>query len=127
MTEEEKKEQKDCETLQEQWMAQMKRIMLAGMGAVAMAQDEMEAFVKKMVERGQIAEKEGRKWMKEFMEKGRKQTKDTMHSIEDTSMESFEKILNKFNIPTKHDFETLSQRVEKLGERVEELSKKLGQ
>ncbi|RPI51805.1 MAG: hypothetical protein EHM56_09100, partial [Chloroflexi bacterium] len=36
-----------------------RRMMLASIGAVAMAQDEMEAFVDRLVERGQIAEQDG--------------------------------------------------------------------
>ena len=37
-----------------------RRVLLAGMGAVALAQEEAEDFVNRLVERGEIAEKDAR-------------------------------------------------------------------
>ena len=38
-----------------------RRVLLAAIGAAALAQDEIEDFVKKLVDRGEIAEKDGKK------------------------------------------------------------------
>lgn len=108
----EKTSQERCE--QESFHGQLKRMMLATMGAAAMAQEEFEGFVSKLVEKGEIAEQEGKKWVKEFVDKRRKQTKDAVHSIEENSLEGMEKILQKFNIPSKKDVETLSQKIDEL-------------
>ena len=131
MVDAENKEQKEecrCQDAgMDKWFVQqMKRVLLAGMGAAAMAQEEMDTFLKKLVEKGEIAEQDSKKWMKEFMEKGRKQTLDTVHNIEENSMEGLEKLLGRLNIPTKKDLENLSERVELLAKRVEELAKKEG-
>src|SRR5512141_2288242 len=52
----------------------VRKVLLASIGAVALAQDEIEDFVNKLVERGQIAEQDGRKLLKDVMERRRKAT-----------------------------------------------------
>jgi len=46
-----------------------RKLLLAAIGAVSFAQDEVDDFIDRLVERGEIAEKEGRQLMKEVMEK----------------------------------------------------------
>lgn len=46
-----------------------RKVLLASVGAVALAQDEAEDFVNKLIERGQIAEKDGRKMLRDLMER----------------------------------------------------------
>ena len=43
------------------------KVFLAGIGAVALAKEDMEDLVGKLVERGEIAEADGRKLMKDVM------------------------------------------------------------
>jgi polyhydroxyalkanoate synthesis regulator phasin len=42
------------------WFDMARKMMLAGVGAVVLAQEEIECFVGKLVERGELAEKEGK-------------------------------------------------------------------
>ena len=51
------------------------KVLLAGIGAVALAQEEVEEFVGRLVERGEIAEADGRKMMKDVLERRKKQVK----------------------------------------------------
>jgi hypothetical protein len=46
-----------------------RRVLLASIGAVALAQDEIERFISKLVERGEIAEKDAKKLIDEIREK----------------------------------------------------------
>lgn len=101
MTENTTEQEKKVDQGQEPWFYQFKKVLLAGMGAVAMAQEEMEGFVGKMVEKGEIAEQEGKKLVKEFMDRGRQQTKDTVNLIEENGIESLSKIFSLLNIPSK--------------------------
>ncbi len=117
-------EEKKAKLDQEYWLHQLKRITLAGIGAMAFAQEELESFVNKLVERGELAEQDGKKWMKEFMERSRKQTQDTIHNIGENSIDGLEKLLNHLNIPTKKEFQELAKRVDDLAKKVEELLKK---
>lgn len=109
---------------EENWRLQFKKVFLAGLGAVSIAEEEMEKIIHRLVEKGTLAEQEGRKWLKEFMEKYYRQTKDKVHTIE-SNLENWETILGKMNIPTKAQVEELSKKVEQLSAKVEELSKKL--
>ena len=119
---EEKTNQEKCAS--ESFHGQLKRMMLATMGAAAIAQEEIEGFVNKLVEKGEIAEQEGKKWVKEIVEKRRKQTKEAVHSIEENSIESLEKFLQKFNIPSKKDVDILAKKIDELTKRVDELFQK---
>ena len=47
----------------------VRRLLLAGIGAVALSFDEAEAFVKKLEERGEIAQKDGEKLIGEIRER----------------------------------------------------------
>src|SRR5690606_30102634 len=49
-----------------------RKVLLAGVGVVALAQEEAESFVNKLVERGELAEKDGRQLIKDILEKRKK-------------------------------------------------------
>lgn len=93
-----------------------RKVLLAGMGAMALAQEEAQDFVNKLVERGEIAEKDAKKLMKEVVDKRRKSGKDGLEKrIED--------ILDRMNVPTKSDIEALSAKISTLSHKVDELKK----
>jgi polyhydroxyalkanoate synthesis regulator phasin len=94
-----------------------RRVVLAAVGAVALASDEVENFVNKLVERGEIAEKDARKLMKEVTEKTEKQMKPAEKQME----KRLEEMRNTLNIPTKHDIDALSNKVAELTTKVEAL------
>jgi poly(hydroxyalkanoate) granule-associated protein len=96
-----------------------RKVLLAGIGAVALAQDEIEDFVEKLVERGEIAEKDGKKLVREVMDKRKKETE----KAEDTLGKRVEEILDRMNVPTKHDIEALSDKITALTKKVDELKK----
>ena len=89
------------------------RVMLAAVGTVGLVQDEMEHFVNKAVERGEIAEKEARKTVHDVTEK----RKGTEKEVD----KRFEDILVKLNIPTKNDITALNDKISDLTKKVESL------
>ena len=95
------------------------KVLQAYIGAMALAQDEIEDFVHKLVERGEVAEKDARQLVKDVMEKSRKQMRmtddDVSHRVEDT--------LDRMNVPTKSDIETLGAKIAELTKKVDELKK----
>lgn len=100
-----------------------RRVLLAGIGAVALAQEEVEAFVNKLVERGEIAEKDGRKLVKEMMDKRRKKAEEVVDDVGDDMDQRIEALLHRMNVPTKTDIEALSKKIATLTKKVEELKK----
>lgn len=102
--------------------AAARRVLLASVGAVALAQDEMEEFVNRLVERGEIAERDGKKLMREMMERRKKETQNTKGKV----TKRVDDILDRMNVPTKADIEALSEKIAALSKKVDELKKTQG-
>ncbi len=96
-----------------------RRVLLAGIGAVALAQEEIEDFVNKLVERGEIAEKDGKKLVQDVLEKRKKEAKKAEGELD----KRIEQILGRMNVPSKADIEALSAKITSLTKKVEELKK----
>ena len=97
----------------------VRKVSLASIGAVALAQEEVEEFIDKLVERGEIAEKDGRKLAKEMMERRKKGTA----KAEDEMNKRIEDVLSRMNVPTKSDIEALSEKITVLTKKVDDLKK----
>jgi poly(hydroxyalkanoate) granule-associated protein len=113
------KDQEVVEAERSSLLEMSRKVLLAGMGAVALAQDEIEEFVDKLVERGEIADKDGRKLVRDLMERHKKETKKAEKELDGR----IEELLHRMNIPTKADIETLNAKVEALAKKVDELKK----
>ncbi|MCS6842126.1 MAG: phasin family protein [Roseiflexus sp.] len=99
----------------------MRRLLLASFGAVAMTFDEVEAFVKKLVERGELAQKDAEKLLHEMQQ--RLTARSQVERVTDRVEQGMEEFLNRLNIPSKRDIDELSQKIAQLAARVEELRK----
>lgn len=96
-----------------------RKVLLAGIGAVALAQDEIEEFVNRLVERGEIAEKDGRKLVREVMDR----RKQEAEKAEDEVSKRVEEVLDRMNVPTKADIEALGEKISVLAKKVDDLKK----
>lgn len=99
-----------------------RKVLLAGIGAVGLAQDEVDNFIKKLVERGELAEKDARKLMDEVETR----RKDRASKMEGRVEERLERILVRMNVPTHSDIQALSEKIAALTEKVEALKKDNG-
>ena len=97
----------------------VRKVLLAGIGAVALAQEEIEDFVNKLVERGEIAEKDGKKLVREVMAKRKKEAE----KAEDEFSKQVEEILDRMNVPTKADIDSLGEKITSLSKKVDDLKK----
>jgi polyhydroxyalkanoate synthesis regulator phasin len=93
-----------------------RKVMLAAVGAAALAQDEGEDFLNRLVERGEIAEKDARKLIREVSDKRRKKVEKEL----DKRMET---LLDHMDVPSKADIDALSAKITTLTHKVEELKK----
>jgi poly(hydroxyalkanoate) granule-associated protein len=103
-------------------------MLLASIGAVAMTADEAEQFIQRLVERGELAQKDGEKLMNEMMARFRQKPQEAEAKAQaraddfGSKMESsVEQFLNRLNVPSKRDIDELSARVAQLAARVEEV------
>jgi len=102
------------------------RVLLASVGAVALTTDEVQDFVDRLVERGEIAERDGRKLVKDVLSRRNGAEKQVEKGVENASNmveEQIEKILNRLNVPTKHDIEELGKKIANLTKKVDDLKK----
>jgi polyhydroxyalkanoate synthesis regulator phasin len=93
-----------------------RKVVLAGVGAVALAQDEVEDFVNRLVERGEIAEKDARKLLREVTDRRRKGAEKEMDRRLDD-------LLERMNVPSKADIDALSHKITALTRKVDVLTK----
>ncbi len=96
-----------------------RKVLLAGIGAFALAQEEVEEFINRLIERGEIAEKDGRKLLREIMDKRKKQAE----RAEDELTRRVENVLERMSVPTKADIEALGEKISELAKKVDELKK----
>jgi poly(hydroxyalkanoate) granule-associated protein len=98
-------------------LGSLRRLLLAGVGAVSLAQDEIDDFVNKLVERGEIAEKDGRQLMRDIRARRHQKAQEAEERLE----KRLEGLMDRMNIPSRKDVETLSDKISKLAEKVDEL------
>ncbi len=94
-----------------------RNVLLAGIGAVSLAQNEMEDFVNRLIERGEIAEKDGRKLMEDINQR----RKSRMKKIEDRFETRINRILERLDIPTRADVDRLNDHIAELNRKIDEL------
>ncbi|MBI3943843.1 MAG: phasin family protein [Chloroflexi bacterium] len=94
-----------------------RRVLLASIGVVALAQEEIEDFVNKLIEKGEIAEKDGQKLVKDILERRTQRAERAEEKLEDR----VSSMLNRMNIPTKSDIEALSSRIADLNKKIDDL------
>ena len=94
------------------------KVVLASIGAVALAQEELEEFINKLVERGEIAEKDGKKMVNDVMERRKKIQKKT----EGEMNKQIEQMLDRMDVPSKKDVDSLSKKITELSKKIDELN-----
>ena len=96
-----------------------RRVLLASIGAIALAQDEIEDFVEKLVERGEIAEKDGKKLVREVIDKRKKD----VSKAEDELNKRIDEVVERMDVPTKADIDALGDQINELSDKVDGLAK----
>jgi poly(hydroxyalkanoate) granule-associated protein len=94
-----------------------RKVVLASVGAVGVAQDELTALIDRMVERGEITEKDARKLVNDVQKEVNKRRKSGQTKAE----KEMEGMMEKLNVPSKADIEDLTKQVAQLSKRIEEL------
>lgn len=113
-------------------VAAVRRVLMAGVGVVALTKDEIEDFVGKLIERGEIAEQDGRRLVSEVLhrrrdkagemaEKMQEETEKQVVRAESMLDQRIESILGRLNVPTKGDIDMLSEKISLLAEKVDAL------
>jgi poly(hydroxyalkanoate) granule-associated protein len=102
-------------------LAGLRRVLMAGIGVVALTQEQIEDFVNKLVERGEIADGDARNLISEVIERRKKSMQDTTKKAEEGFDRQIENLLSRMNIPSKSEIGSLSEKIEDLSRKVDEM------
>jgi polyhydroxyalkanoate synthesis regulator phasin len=94
----------------------LRKVVLASIGAVAIAQDEAEDLINKLVERGEIAREEGRKLLDDMTIKRRERVEAQFDSRVESALE-------RMNVPTKADLKAVEKKLDQLNLKLDKLVK----
>ena len=99
------------------------KVMLAGLGVVTLAQEELTQLFSNLVERGTATEEKTRNMVNKQVENRQKEAKKAAKRVEKEVEDRFENVLHWMNIPSKNDIEKLSRKVSTLNKKVNDLNK----
>ncbi len=99
----------------------LRRVLMAGIGVAVLAQEEIEDFVTRLVDRGEIAENDGRSLVSDVLERRRKEIQGRSKQAGDSVDRRMEGMLNRLNVPTRSEISNLSEQISELSKKVDEL------
>jgi poly(hydroxyalkanoate) granule-associated protein len=101
-----------------QGMADLTRtVLMSGVGMAGLALDEAKAFLDKLVERGEIAEKDARNLMTDLTQRSKDQAEQALADTERQVMDA----LGHLGVPTKNDVAELNAKMSLLATKLDEL------
>ncbi len=100
-----------------------RKVVLAGLGVVNLAQEELVHLFDNLVDRGTNTEEKARKVVNEQIEARQKDVRKSTKRVENEIEKRFENLLHRMNIPSKSDIDKLNRKVTTLNKKVNDLSK----
>jgi len=88
----------------------IKKTMLTGIGIAMKTKDELEEWVKEVVKKGELSEKEGKSLLDDLKEKSEKAQKEFEEKIES----KFKELLKKADIATRDEVNDLKNEIQEL-------------
>lgn len=89
----------------------LRKVFLASIGAAVVAEEEVVNLINRFVEKGEIAEKDGKEMIKEVLDKREKEAKETIEKIRGN---------NTVKVATKADIEALQEKLDALTAKLDE-------
>lgn len=88
----------------------IKKTMLTGIGIAMKTKDELEEWVREIVKKGEMSEKEGRDFLDDIKKKSKEAQQDFEHKIES----KFKDLIKKADIATRDEVNELKNQIEEL-------------
>jgi len=104
------------------FLSGVRRVLMAGVGAVVLTQEQIEDFVNKLVERGEIADGDARKLLSDVLERRKSILQGGTKKAEEEYEKRVEGLLSRMNIPTKSEIDSLSVTIANLSDKVDKLN-----
>ncbi len=97
----------------------LRRMMLAGAGAISIFHEELEHHLDKLVERGEISQKDREDMMAKMKERRQK----FMRRRREYAQKHVTRTLEHLDVPSRSDIDNLSQKITSLEKKIDELKK----
>lgn len=117
------------ETLQDELTKRGRDVWLAGLGALATVEEEGTKLFNRLVDRGKNFEEERKEELEAASETAREQRDEALAQIEEAGeetrtllTETVNAALERFGVPSRTEFERLSDKVDALSQKVEDLA-----
>jgi len=101
-----------------------KKMLMASVGALSLAREEIEEFIDRLVERGELEESEGEGLLHEFLEKRKERAEKFKGHRAEHYARRFEARMRELDLPTKDDFNALSDKLGKMADKIEEMARR---
>ena len=88
----------------------LRKVFLASIGAAVVAEEEVVNLINRFIDRGEIAEKDGKEMIKEILDKREKEAKETIEKIRGTTT---------VKVATKADIEVLQEKLDALNAKLD--------
>ena len=88
----------------------LKKTMMAGIGLALTTKDELEDFSKEMVKKGELSEKEGKKFLDELV----KRYDEAAQKLEDRVERTVKEYLKKVDVVTSDELKALKREIREL-------------
>ena len=93
------------------FLSGVRRVLMAGVGAMVLTQEQIEDFVNKLVERGEIADGDARNLLSDVLERRKNILQGGTKKAEEEYEKRIEGLLSRMNIPTKSEIDSLSNTI----------------
>ncbi|MBP6472325.1 MAG: phasin family protein [Chloroflexi bacterium] len=98
------------------------KVFLVGLGAAAMAQDELFNLVDKFVEQGEETEKKVVDSVNEMVDDRKKEAEKANKRAEKEFNKRMEAVLHRLNVPSRAEIRSLNTKITKLSKKIDELN-----
>jgi poly(hydroxyalkanoate) granule-associated protein len=115
---------KKSKTIQDDMKDSARKIWLAGLGAMSVAEEEGSKLFKKLVERGSEIESSGKDQVKDQVKKAKGKVESTWEDWQETFDENITKALHRLGVPSRDEIKNLTTRVEQLSSKIEKIKPK---
>lgn len=99
------------------------KLFQAGLGAVALTQDELSDLANRLVEKGEKTEDKSRQRIDDLLEERRQAARESTERVESELDKQMERVLHRLNIPTRAEIQALNAKITRLTKKVDELNK----
>jgi len=97
----------------------VEQVWLAGLGALALTEEEGSKFFRALVKKGEGIEKRSRARLSDTIEAARNAPSDTMAKLERQVDTTLENVMHRLGVPTRRENSSLSRRIEGLAQSME--------